>query len=123
MRPPRTSPFVLPARPPTTQFGANAMPLPRGLDNLNYKPLIEGMMTPFREDTGPVTHVGDVAAGVFEVATNPATPLKIPAGANVIAWMAEVGRYANPSVDGCEPADRWALPEYHSAAIRAAVSR
>lgn len=114
---------MLPARSPTTQFGANAMPHLRGLDNRVYKPLIEGMMTQFREETGPVMHASDVAAAVFEVATNPAMQLKIPAGADVIAWMAEVGRYASPAADGCEPADRWALPEYHSAAIRAAVSR
>ncbi len=42
-------------------------------------------MTPFREDTGRVTHLGDVAAAVFEVATNPATPLKIPADAVSVA--------------------------------------
>lgn len=83
--------IVLPGRSPATQFGANAMPHLRGLDNSDYKPLIEGMMTQFREDTGPVTHAEDVAAAVFEAATNPSAPLKIPAGADAVAWMADAG--------------------------------
>ncbi|WP_221885170.1 SDR family NAD(P)-dependent oxidoreductase [Sphingomonas sp. TF3] len=52
--------IVLPRRSPATQFGANAMPHLRGLDNADYKPLIEGMMKQFREDDGPVTHAGDL---------------------------------------------------------------
>ncbi|MEG8056422.1 hypothetical protein [Sphingomonas faeni] len=47
--------------------------------------MIEGMMTPFHEGTGPVMHVGDVVATGFEVATNPATPLKIAADAVSVA--------------------------------------
>ena len=81
--------IVLPGRSPTTQFGANARPHLRGLDDPDYKPMIEGMMKQFQEDTGPVTHAQDVAAAVFETATNPSAPLKIPAGADAIAWMAD----------------------------------
>ncbi|PZU10386.1 SDR family oxidoreductase [Sphingomonas sp.] len=83
--------IVLPGRSPTTQFGANAMPHLRGLDNPDYKPLIEGMMAQFREDIGPVTHAEDVAAAVFEAATDPSAPFKIPAGADAVAWMADAG--------------------------------
>jgi NAD(P)-dependent dehydrogenase (short-subunit alcohol dehydrogenase family) len=83
--------IVLPGRSPETQFGANAMPHLRGLDDPDYKPLIEGMIAQFREDTGPVTHGADVAAAVFEAATNPSAPFKIPAGADAVAWMAEAG--------------------------------
>lgn len=83
--------IVLPGRSPETQFGENAMPHLRGLDNPDYKPLIEGMIAQFREDTGPVTHAADVAAAVFEAATNPSSPLKIPAGDDAVAWMAEAG--------------------------------
>ena len=81
--------IVLPGRSPTTQFGATAMPHLRGLDNPDYKPLIEGMMKRFSEDAGPVTHASDVAAAVFEAATNASAPFKIPAGEDAIAWMAE----------------------------------
>jgi len=49
------------------------------------------MIAQFREDTGPVTHAADVAAAVFEAATNPSAPLKIPAGEDAVAWMAEAG--------------------------------
>jgi len=38
--------------PPETRFGDNAMPHIRGLDNPDYKPLIEGMIADFREDRG-----------------------------------------------------------------------
>ena len=81
--------IVLPGRSPTTQFGATAMPHLRGLDNPDYKPLIEGMMKRFSEDAGPVTHASDVAVAVFEAATNASAPFKIPAGEDAIAWMAE----------------------------------
>lgn len=82
---------VLPGRSPSTQFGATAKPHLRGLDSPDYKPLIEGMMKRFQEDAGPVTHASDVAAAVFEAATNPLAPLRIPAGADAVAWMAEAG--------------------------------
>jgi NAD(P)-dependent dehydrogenase (short-subunit alcohol dehydrogenase family) len=41
--------IVLPGRSPETSFGDNAMPHLRGLDNPDYKPLIEGMIARFRE--------------------------------------------------------------------------
>jgi NAD(P)-dependent dehydrogenase (short-subunit alcohol dehydrogenase family) len=83
--------IVLPGRSPETAFGANAMPHLRGLDNADYKPLIEGMIARFREDTGPVTHAVDVAEAVWQAATDPNAPLRIPAGADAAQWMAEAG--------------------------------
>jgi hypothetical protein len=84
--------IVLPGRSPETSFGANAMPHLRGLDNPDYKPLIEGMIANFREDTGPVTHATDVAEAVWRAATDPDAPLSIPAGADAVQWMAEARR-------------------------------
>ncbi|MDR6291491.1 MULTISPECIES: SDR family oxidoreductase [Inquilinus] len=81
--------IVLPGRSPETQFGENAMPHLRGLDNPDYKPLIEGMIANFREDSGPVTHAGDVAEAVWRAATDANAPLRIPAGADAVQWMAE----------------------------------
>jgi NAD(P)-dependent dehydrogenase (short-subunit alcohol dehydrogenase family) len=81
--------IVLPGRSPETSFGANAMPHLRGLDNPDYKPLIEGVIANFREDTGPVTHATDVAEAVWRAATDPDAPLSIPAGADAVQWMAE----------------------------------
>jgi len=80
--------IVLPGRSPETSFGDNAMPHLRGLDNPDYKPLIEGMIANFREDTGPVTHAADVAEAVWQAATDPGAPLRIPAGEDAVQWMA-----------------------------------
>ena len=83
--------IVLPGRSPETSFGENAMPHLRGLDNTDYKPLIEGMIARFREDTGPVTHAVDVAKAVWRAATDPNAPLRIAAGEDAVQWMAESG--------------------------------
>jgi len=83
--------IVLPGRSPETSFGNNAMPHLRGLDNPDYKPLIEGFIASFREDTGPVTHAADVAEAVWQAATDPNAPLRIPAGKDAVQWMAEAG--------------------------------
>jgi NAD(P)-dependent dehydrogenase (short-subunit alcohol dehydrogenase family) len=83
--------IVLPGRSPETSFGANAMPHLRGLDNPDYKPLIESMIARFRDDSGPVTHATDVAEAVWRAATDPNAPLKIPAGQDAVQWMAEAG--------------------------------
>ena len=81
--------IVLPGRSPETNFGNNALPHLRGLDNADYKPLIEGMIAQFRDDAGPVTHSADVAAAVWLAATDPGAPLKIAAGEDAVQWMAE----------------------------------
>ncbi|MCQ8241664.1 SDR family oxidoreductase [Rhizosaccharibacter radicis] len=83
--------IVLPGRSPETSFGNNALPHLRGLDNPDYKPLIEGMIARFRDDTGPVTCAGDVAAAVWRAATDTHAPLRIPAGEDAVQWMAEAG--------------------------------
>lgn len=83
--------IVLPGRSPETNFGNNAMPHLRGLDNPDYKKLIEGMIARFRDDPGPVTHAADVAAAVWRAATDPHAPLRIPAGEDAVQWMAEAG--------------------------------
>jgi NAD(P)-dependent dehydrogenase (short-subunit alcohol dehydrogenase family) len=81
--------IVLPGRSPETRFGENAVPHMRGLDNPDYKSLIEGMITSFREDSGPLTHAGDVAEAIWQAVTDASAPLRIPAGADAVQWMAE----------------------------------
>ncbi len=81
--------IVLPGRSPETGFRANSMPHLRGLDNPDYKPLIEGMMANSREDSGPVTRAADVATAIWQAATDPNAPLMIPAGEDAVQWMAE----------------------------------
>jgi NAD(P)-dependent dehydrogenase (short-subunit alcohol dehydrogenase family) len=83
--------IVLPGRSPETSFGNNALPHLRGLDNPDYKPMIEGMIANFREETGPVTHASDVAEAVWQAATDPGAPFRIAAGEDAMQWMAEAG--------------------------------
>jgi len=82
--------IVLPGRSPETRFGDNAMPHLRGLDNPDYAPLIEGMISQFRKSDGPVTYAPDVANAIWLAATDPSAPLKIPAGKDAEEWMAEL---------------------------------
>lgn len=81
--------IVLPGRSLETSFGSNAMPHLRGLDNPDYKPMIEGLIASFREDSGAVTHPADVAQAIWQAATDSDAPLKIPAGEDAVQWMAE----------------------------------
>lgn len=81
--------IVLPGRSPETSFANNAMPHLRGLDNPDYRPLIENMIANFREHAGPVTHAADVAEAVWQAALDPNAPLRIPAGEDAVQWMAE----------------------------------
>jgi len=83
--------IVLPGRSPETSFGNNALPHLRGLDNPDYKPMIEGMIANFREESGPVTHASDVAEAVWQAATDPGAPLQIAAGDDAVQWMNEAG--------------------------------
>ena len=80
---------VLPGRSPATKFGANAFPHLRGLDNPDYAPMIERVIAGIRDTSGPVTHANDVSEVIWRVATDSSAPLRVPAGADAVAWMAE----------------------------------
>ncbi|MBO1359769.1 SDR family oxidoreductase [Acetobacter sacchari] len=81
--------IVLPGRSPATSFGNNAMPHLRGMDNTDYKPMIEGMIAGFRKESGPLTYAADVAAAIWRATIDPGAPLKIAAGEDAVQWMAE----------------------------------
>jgi len=81
--------IVLPGRSPETRFGDNARPHLRGLDNPDYAPMIERFVASVRDSSGLVTHAPDVAEAIWRAATDPSAPLRIPAGADAEAWMAE----------------------------------
>lgn len=83
--------IVLPGRSPGTRFGDNAMPHLRGLDNEDYAPLIQHMIGEFRDSDGPVTYSPDVAEAIWRVATDPAAPFRIAAGADAEEWLAQAG--------------------------------
>lgn len=81
--------IVLPGRSPGTRFAPSARQHLRGLDNADYKPMIERMIASFRDVSGPVTHAVDVAEAVWRAATDPNAPLRIAAGEDAVQWMAE----------------------------------
>src|SRR5690606_3708927 len=83
--------IVLPGRSPETRFGANARPHVRGMDDADYAPMLQQFIHSVQEDAGPVTHASDVAQAVWRAATDPAAPLRIPAGEDAELWMNEAG--------------------------------
>jgi len=81
--------MVLPGRSPETKFGPNAFPHLRGRDNPDYAPMIERIIEGLRDASGPVTRAGDVSEAIWRVANDPSQPLRVPAGEDANAWMAE----------------------------------
>lgn len=78
--------LVLPGRAPETRFGDNARARTHGMENAAYAGLVSNMLAGMRDNSGPVTHSADVAEAVWRAATDPSTPLRIPAGADAVAW-------------------------------------
>ncbi|MDE1159368.1 MAG: SDR family oxidoreductase [Neorhizobium sp.] len=83
--------LVLPGRAPTTKFGENARarmtadnPFPEP-----YMPIVKGVFEHWEKDTSPVTQAFDVAEAVYRAATDPATPMRLAAGADAIAVAAD----------------------------------
>jgi NAD(P)-dependent dehydrogenase (short-subunit alcohol dehydrogenase family) len=79
--------LVLPGRSPETQFGANARErmgseMPDAYAGL-LRSVAEGARAP-----GPVTHARDVVQAVWRAVTDPAAPMRIPAGADAEALAA-----------------------------------
>lgn len=77
--------LVLPGRSPETPFAQNGRTRMQGLDNEAYAELVQGFMGSLTAP-GPVTYSKDVAEAVWRAVTDPASPLKIPAGADAIEW-------------------------------------
>jgi len=76
--------LVLPGRSPETQFGANARERMAGQMPDAYAPLLETIIASVR-GPGPLTHAQDVAQAVWQAVTDPAAPMRIPAGADAEA--------------------------------------
>ena len=85
--------LVLPGRSPETRFGDNAHSHTEGLDHEAYADLVKSLFARFAEP-GPITHAEDVAEAVWRAATDPLSPMRIPAGADAEAWAAEAHRPA-----------------------------
>lgn len=80
--------LVIPGRAPETAFGENArarmgMDIPEA-----YAEQASALFAGMRQSTGPVTRSSDVAAAIWRAATDPACPMRLPAGADAEAWAA-----------------------------------
>jgi NAD(P)-dependent dehydrogenase (short-subunit alcohol dehydrogenase family) len=82
--------LVLPGRAPDTQFATNAHAHMHGLDNEAYAGLVKAVFAQFQDTSGPVTQAQDVAEAVWLAATDPSSPMHIPAGADAKAWAAGI---------------------------------
>jgi NAD(P)-dependent dehydrogenase (short-subunit alcohol dehydrogenase family) len=79
--------LVLPGRAPGTRFGENARPFMQEQVPAEYAPLLDEVFARARAP-GPVTQAQDVAQAVWRAVTDPAAPMRIPAGADAEALAA-----------------------------------
>lgn len=80
--------LVLPGRSLETRFAENAQAHMRGGDHQAYSELVKRMHAQMRDTSIPTTRAQDVAAAVWSAVTDPASPMRIPAGADAEAWAA-----------------------------------
>ncbi|GGZ02849.1 SDR family oxidoreductase [Pseudoduganella plicata] len=76
--------LVLPGRSPETRFGENARPHMDGAIPDAYASFAKQVFDGRAQSTA-VTHAADVAEAVWQAVTDPAAPMRIPAGADAVA--------------------------------------
>ncbi|MFL9866619.1 SDR family oxidoreductase [Paraburkholderia fungorum] len=81
--------LVLPGRAPDTRFGENARAHIHGFDHDAYAELARNVLARLGDASAPITRAEDVAEAVWRAATDPSSPMRIPAGADAEAWAAE----------------------------------
>jgi short-subunit dehydrogenase len=79
---------VLPGRAPGTSFGDNARRRMAGSAHGAYADFTARVFAAVRDTSSPVTHAQDVAEAVWRAVTDPAAPMRTPAGADAGALMA-----------------------------------
>ena len=77
--------LVLPGRAPSTRFGDNARPRMAGSAHEAYADFTQAVFAAVRDTTTPLTYALDVAQAVWRAVTDPAAPMRIPAGADAVA--------------------------------------
>ena len=77
--------LVLPGRAPSTSFGANARPRMAGSAHAAYTDFTQTVFAGMGDAAAPVTHTQDVVNAVWRAVTDPAAPMRIPAGADAEA--------------------------------------
>jgi len=81
--------LVLPGRSPETRFGDNARPHMQGLDHPACAELVKTVFAQIQDTSTPLTTTTDVAEAVWRAATDASTPMRLPAGADAVAWAAQ----------------------------------
>ena len=76
--------LVLPGRAPATRFGDNARPRMDGAIPEAYADMAQRVFSAWGEQTA-VTRAADVAEAVWRAASDPSSPVRIPAGADAVA--------------------------------------
>lgn len=84
--------LVLPGRAPETRFGENAQPRMKNGFPEPYAALAQDVFAEWAQSTA-VTRSRDVAEAVWRAATDPACPMRLPAGEDALA-LAEAGEIA-----------------------------
>jgi NAD(P)-dependent dehydrogenase (short-subunit alcohol dehydrogenase family) len=79
--------LVLPGRSPTTRFGENAQSRMQGSIPPAYAQMAQDVFAGWAHST-EVTLAQDVAEAVWRAATDPACPMRLPAGADAVALAA-----------------------------------
>ncbi|KWF22471.1 SDR family oxidoreductase [Burkholderia pseudomultivorans] len=82
--------LVLPGRAPDTRFAHNAHSQMHGFEHEAYAEFAGKVLAGLLDESAPITHAQDVAEAVWRAATDPSCPMRIPAGADAVAWAAEV---------------------------------
>jgi NAD(P)-dependent dehydrogenase (short-subunit alcohol dehydrogenase family) len=83
--------IVLPGSSGETNFRDTARTRLRGIDDAVYGEFMKQTIARMMASTGPGTRAADVAEAVWRAATDPSSPLRIPAGADAVQWAAEAG--------------------------------
>jgi NAD(P)-dependent dehydrogenase (short-subunit alcohol dehydrogenase family) len=81
--------IVLPGSSGETSFRNTARANLRGMEDAVYGDFMKRTIARMAESTGPGTRSSDVAEAVWRAATDPSTPMHIPAGADAVQWAAE----------------------------------
>jgi NAD(P)-dependent dehydrogenase (short-subunit alcohol dehydrogenase family) len=77
--------LVLPGRSLETRFGDNARPRMAGAMHEAYADFTQRVFAAVGDTSSPVTHAQDVAEAVWRAVTDPAAPMRQPAGADAVA--------------------------------------
>ena len=80
--------LVLPGRAPETRFGDNARSRMQGGFHEAYTDLAQQVFSRWAQSTDLVTRSRDVADAVWQAVNDPASPMRIPAGADALALAA-----------------------------------